>query len=444
MKRRISRRRALQLGAAGTSLQIVHIRTAGAAGKLALAFWDHWVPGGNDVMTRQINAWAGNNHVEVTTDYMSAGNKLIITAAAEARARTGHDVIALPVWEIQNHADSFAPVDDVMQRLVAKYGAINEVCEYLAKSDGRWMAVPSNSGAQNQPPCARISVLKEKADLDLLAMYPVNTEYTPGADAWTWEAHLKAAEACYKAGMSFALGLSDCGDAVDMCGALFASYGAVLVDAKGNITLDTPEIRQVMEYGQQLVKFLPKDVMAYDSASNNRALISGRSALIFNPPSAWAVAKRDAPQIAGDCWTFSAPRGPKGRFVAYNPYFWGIWSFSQNRTAAKELLEFLSQREQVEERTRRVEGFDVPPFDSMLDFKIWEEVEPPRGTVYHYPIRPSHHARPHVAGSPAPPEIAVQIYNRGIMPKMFARLFSGQSIEQSIAWAEEELSGFVR
>jgi ABC-type glycerol-3-phosphate transport system substrate-binding protein len=442
MANRITRRRVLQASAA--VLPLVHIRTAGAAGKLALAFWDHWVPGGNDAMTRQINAWAQQNHVEVTVDYMSAGNKLQITAAAEEQARTGHDAIALPVWEVHNHGRAFEPVDDVMQRLTAKYGPTNEVCEYLARINGHWMAVPSNSGAQNQPPCGRISVLKDKAGLDLPAMYPVSDDHTPAAEAWTWDAHLKAAEACHKAGLPFALGLSDCGDAVDFHGMLFAAFGAELVDAKGNITLKTPEMRQVMEYGQQLVKYLPKDVEAYDSASNNRALISGKSALIFNPPSAWAVAKRDAPAVARDCWTFSAPRGPKGRFVAYNPYFWGIWSFSKNKTAAKEILEFLSQREQVEERTRKVEGFDVPPFDSMLDFKIWEEVEPPLGTVYNYPIRPSHHARPHVAGVPAPPDIAVQIYNRGIMPKMFGKLFAGQSIEQAIAWADDELSGFLR
>jgi ABC-type glycerol-3-phosphate transport system substrate-binding protein len=440
----LTRRRAVRLAAAATALPLVHIRTAGAAGKLALAFWDHWVPGGNAAMTKQITAWAATNHVEVTVDYMSAGNKLLITAGAEEQARAGHDVISQPVWEIHHHAHSFEPVDDVMQRLTAKYGPVNEVSDYLARIDGHWLAVPSNSGAQNQPPCGRISVLKQQAGLDVLAMYPVNTDYTAGADAWTWDAHLQAASACFKAGMPFALGLSDCGDAVDFHGMLFAAFGAELVDAKGNITLQTDAILQVMDYGQHLVKFLPKDVMAYDSASNNRALISGKSALIFNPPSAWAVAKRDAPNVAQDCWTFSAPRGPKGRFVAYNPYFWGIWSWCRNKTAAKELLEFLSEREQVLERTTAVQGFDVPPFDSMLDFKVWEEVEPPRGTVYHYPIRPSHHARPHVAGLPAPPDIAAQIYVRGVMPKMFAKLFSGQTIDQAIAWAQEELEGFVR
>lgn len=66
---RLSRREALRLGGAA-ALPLVHIRTAAAAGKLALAFWDHWVPGGNDVMSKQINTWAAQNKVEVSVDYI--------------------------------------------------------------------------------------------------------------------------------------------------------------------------------------------------------------------------------------------------------------------------------------------------------------------------------------------------------------------------------------
>jgi ABC-type glycerol-3-phosphate transport system substrate-binding protein len=192
------------------------------------------------------------------------------------------------------------------------------------------------------------------------------------------------------------------------------------------------------------VKALPDDAVSYDDASNNRALISGKSALIFNPPSAWAVAKRDAPQIAADCWTFPAPAGPKGRFSPYLPYFWGVWSFSKNQTAGKELIEYLCQREQVAERCEVVDGYDVPPFDSMLDFKIWEEVAPPKGTIFNYPIRPWHNARPNIAASWAAPEVAVQIYNRGTLPTMLAKLLTCSTIEQTMAWAESELQGFLR
>ena len=69
----VSRRSALKLGAAAAALPLVHIRTAGAAGKLAVGFWDHWVPGANDVMQKQVNAWAEKNKVEVTADFITVG-----------------------------------------------------------------------------------------------------------------------------------------------------------------------------------------------------------------------------------------------------------------------------------------------------------------------------------------------------------------------------------
>ncbi len=95
MKRsgQVSRRSALKLGAAAAALPLVHIRTAGAAGKLAIGFWDHWVPAGNDIMQKQVNAWADKNKVEVDADFITGnGNKLLMTGAAEAQAKTGHDV----------------------------------------------------------------------------------------------------------------------------------------------------------------------------------------------------------------------------------------------------------------------------------------------------------------------------------------------------------------
>jgi hypothetical protein len=101
-------------------------------------------------------------------------------------------------------------------------------------------------------------------------------------------------------------------------------------------------------------------------------------------------------------------------------------------------------RPQVEGRAAAVQGYDLPPFKSMMDFKIWETVEPPKGTVYNYPIRATHDAIPWISGMDAPPEIAVQIYNRGTLPTMFAKLKTGQSIKQVKDWAREELEGFMR
>ena len=123
-RKNMSRRSALKLGAAATALPLVHIRTAGAAGKLAIGFWDHWVPGGNDIMQKQVNAWADKNKVEVTADFITGnGNKLMMTGVAESQAKTGHDVYTFYNWDVYNSHDSLAPVDDVIKYLTGKYGA---------------------------------------------------------------------------------------------------------------------------------------------------------------------------------------------------------------------------------------------------------------------------------------------------------------------------------
>jgi ABC-type glycerol-3-phosphate transport system substrate-binding protein len=443
---KMSRRNAVRLGAAAAALPLVHIRTAGAAGKLNIGFWDHWVPGANDVMQKQVNAWAEKSKVEVTADFITTtGGKLQLTPAAETQAKTGHDVMTFITWDVQNYADSLDPVDDQMKRLQAANGAVNDVSSYLAKVKGSWVAIPASNGTQTKPPCARISWFK-KNGLDLQAMYPAKDEKNALQDGWTWDAFMKYAELALKDNMAFGLGLGSGlnTDATDTHGALFAAFGATLIDSEGKSQLKSDAMRQVLEFSQRLVKFYPPDAVSYDDASNNRALISGKSALIFNPPSAWAVAVRDAPKVAEDCWTFPAPAGPKGRFVPTQMYFWGTYKFSPNKAAGKDLLEFLMQRDNVEAREIASSGYDLPPYAKLNDFKVWEEVGPPKGTVFNYPIRAASGQKPSLAAAEAAPEIAVQIYNRAIHNQMLARLRDGKSIPEVIAWAQDELDGFVR
>lgn len=445
MKPRLTRRGALRLASAAGSLPLFHIRSAGAAGKLRVALWDHWVPAGNAAMKQVVGAWAEKNKVEVELDFLTAiGNKIMITMAAEAQAKTGHDIYAFDMWSVHEYADVLDPVDDIMKDFIAQYGKLGRAFEYLGVANGQWKAIPVAWGSAPLATCARISMLKQYAGIDVQSWYP-NHPSTPKAAAdWTYETQLKAAKACHKAGFPFALGCGTTTDSNQTWGATFGAFGADLVDAKGKITVDSDNVRMALEYARRMVPFLPSDTVSYDDASNNRALISGKSALIWNPPSAWAVAKRDAPAIAADCWTFPNPRGPKGRFVPIRPYFFGLWSFAQNKPAARDLLRYLGAREQMETLTTAVDGYDIPPYLSMSDFKVWEDVGPPKGTVYNYPIRPWHDAEYYITGSSGPPEIGVQAWNRGLIPTMVSKLVAGQTIKQAIAWAKDELEGFMR
>src|ERR1041384_2908055 len=122
-----TRRKILQ-GAAFASASLVaapFVRGAYAAGKLALGVWDHWVPGANNALTKLCNEWGDKNKVEVKIDYItSQGEKDKLTAAAEAQAGTGHDIMSHRDWNIRIHGEVLEPLNDVADALIKQNGPI--------------------------------------------------------------------------------------------------------------------------------------------------------------------------------------------------------------------------------------------------------------------------------------------------------------------------------
>jgi ABC-type glycerol-3-phosphate transport system substrate-binding protein len=441
-RKSLSRRQFVAAGATAALITAPFVRSAHAAGKLTMGFWDHWVPGANKACADLVNEWAAKEKVEVAIDFItSQGNKTLVTIAAEAAAKSGHDILAMPTWWPHANSEMVEPVNDIMEPLIQLNGEVNGTVKYLGQLDGKWLGVPASSGSQIKGPCSRIDLMKKFAGIDIQEMYPAGSP--PKAEGWTTETFLKAAEACHKGGVPFGIGLGETYDSIDTAGAFFQAFGAQLVDAKSNVTVKTDEVRQALEFYKRLIPFLPPDATAWDDASNNKWLISGRGAMIMNPPSAWAVAKRDAPQVAEQCWTHGFPVGPKGRFAPFLPWFWCIWNFSRNKEAAKSLLVHLSQPASIEKFVAASGGFDLPAYEKLTTLKTWAEEGPPKGTLFHYP-NPYKHQVLSIAASPAPPKVAQQIYGQAILTKMCVRYYQGEAMEKTLSWAEGECEGYMR
>ena len=442
--RKVSRRRFVG-GTAALSTAMVaapFVRGAYAAGKLSVGFWDHWVPNANGATEKLIKEWAEKEKVEVTIDFItSQSNKLLLTTAAEAQAGSGHDILAMNTFLPARYAERLVPMNAEMEELIKQNGKVNATVEYLGKVGGKWLAIPATIGSQFKGPCTRIDLMKKHAGIDVREMYPVGAP--PKDENWNLDTFLKAAEACFKGGNPFGIGLGTTSDNVDTIGAIFHSFGAVMVDAKGEIVIKNDQVRQALDYYKKLMQWLPPDVAAWDDASNNKYLVSGQGSLIMNPPSAWAVAKRDAPQVAEQCWTHGFPSGPKGRFGPFLPFFWGTWNFSKNIPAAKSLLMFLSSASSAEKMVIASGGYDLPSFEKLTTFKVWAEEGPPKGTLFSYPD-PYHRQTLSVACAPAPHKIAEQMYNQGIATQMAVRYYKGEPLEKTLDWASGELEGFMR
>ena len=442
--KRVSRRQMVAGSAAASAAMLAapFVRTANAAGSLSVGMWDHWVPGASSAMEKLIREWAEKEKVEVTVDFItSQGNKLLLTTAAQGQAKSGHDILYLQSWLTSRYHEILEPVDDVMADLIKKNGDVSSVAKYLAQINGTWRAVPNIYGAQMKGPSSRIDLLKQHAGIDVQAIYPAGG--APKSDGWTYDVMLKAAEACHKAGVPIGIGLGTTNDSVDTVGAVFAAFGAILVDEKAKITVKTDNVREVLDYFKRLVPWLPDSAPSWDDASNNKLFVAGKTAMIMNPPSAWAVAIRDAPQIAEQTWHHPMPKGPKGRYASFSQGALGIWSFAKNKSAAKGLLRYLATRESAEAMVKSSKGYDIPPYANFKTFATWAEIGPPKGTLYHYPD-------PHgdqilaVAAMPSPHGVAEQIYTQALMTKMVVRHAQGEAMEKTLAWAESEIEGFLR
>jgi len=199
MTRRLTRRTLLKNTALGSAAVIAtpYVRGAYAAGRLTLGCWDHWVPGANNTLTKLCNEWGEKNKVEVHIDYItSQGEKDKLTAAAEAQAGTGHDIMSHRDWNIQVHQRVLEPLDDVVNQLIKQYGPISPVAEYLAKIKGTWRGVPTTVGSQVKPCQSRFDLYQQHCGIDLRAMFPADESKYDKAktDTWDWNLYLTCAE----------------------------------------------------------------------------------------------------------------------------------------------------------------------------------------------------------------------------------------------------------
>ena len=240
-----------------------------------------------------------------------------------------------------------------------------------------------------KPPCARIDLFKQHVGLDLTKMYPAGGAAGQSAGRQVDLGHLPDRRREVLQGRLSRSGWGWGRPPIRWTGSARCSPPTARSWSTPRATSrSSPDAtKQVLEYAKRLVKVLPPDVFAWDDASNNKWLISGKGALIMNPPSAWAVAKRDNPKVAEQFWTFPSPQGPEGALSARTALLLGHLEILEEQGGREE-----PHRAPVAALRRRTAGRSErrlrhPGFSGLRDFKIWAEEGPPKGTLYNYPPR---------------------------------------------------------
>ena len=338
------------------------------------------------------------------------------------------------------------PLDDVIDALIKKYGPISPVAEYLAKSKGMWLGVPTAVGSQVKPCCSRFDLYKEHAGLDLRDMFPADESKYDKAktDKWTWDALCRRRRrSCTRPASRSACRWARPPTRSTGSAACSTPMASVFVDAKDNIKINSDQTRQAMEIARKIMEVSPPEVLRL-GRRRQQSLADLRQGLGHHE-SAERLGGRQARQSEGggevlDACRAEGAEGPLRRTAAavLRPV-----EVLQEQAGGERSPPYISQKESIAQLVEASIGYDLPSFKTMYDLDTWKTVEPPVGTVYSYPPRGDEQTS--MSGAPARSEVGAQMYNQAINTVMISKFTQGkEKLDDVIKWAEKELEGTLR
>jgi len=401
-------------------------------GKLTMKLRAAFMPQGNEILKVIIQDWGAKNNIPVEVDIVSMNDlQTIVATAAETGA--GPDIIEINQSSAHLFGEKLADVSDVCEDLAARYDGFYTSAEEACKVDGKWLSVP-----RFYAPHA-ISYRKDLFE-------QVGAKEPPK----TWEELYEVGKALKEAGLApiaFPLGHA-VGDGNDFNYSVLWSYGASDVAADGKtVTIDSAETRAALEYMQRLFSVMPADTLSYDDASNNRAFLASSISATNNASTIWGAARnqgtkyktKDAEgkeveknlhEVTGH---FVYPEGPAGRVTYAEFMSSAVMGYSKNIDAAKALLTYLNEREQLTPWVNPNLGFVFPTLkgvknDLLMPWNTTANLAPFKdyADTSHLPGYPSTNFR---AGTDA--------YAKWVVVDMFASVCGGlASIDDAIATAK--------
>lgn len=419
---RLTRREFLGRAAAGTAglAGVLASRTPPALAQkreVTILGWSHFVPASDAKLKELVEKFAKETGVGVRSDHVPHP-QLATKQAAELQTRAGHDIMMFFNEQAWRYREHLADLDDVVGDLNKKYGTdIYSFVKDAFMIQGHWKVLES--------------IWPAFPGNYLMSKFRQVGENPPE----TWADLLRAGKKLKKIGNPVGIAISHCFDANSTFWSVCWSLGAKVLEADGKtIAINSPKMAEVIEYYKELyAEAMEPEVLSWDDASNNRCLNAGKCAWIHNPVSPYAAAMAKKLPIADDINHHPTPAGPAGRFFAPTVRGYGIWKFSKNIEAAKDLLRFLYREDNFREWIQAGGGFNHPMWRYWENHPVWS-------TDPKLKILPAEGLYARMRGWPAPPsDIFGVIDDLYILPDMVAKVVGGMPTKAAMEWATDQV-----
>ena len=416
----LTRRQFLGTTAAG-ALAAPHVwaRPAWAQGKqLSVLTWSHFVPAYDKWFDQWGQEWASKAGVKLTIDHIPHLN-IPAKIAAEVATQSGHDIVQMAGSGTEKFAPALIEVQDLADKLAKKYGGWSPLAENYSQYKGKFYSIPDYF-----------------IDFPQLYRKDLWTEIGMPNGPDTWEEVRQGGAKLKAKGFPLGIGLAHHNDSRNSWRAIMWCYGGSEVAKDGKtVTYNSKEVREGLKYLKALYKeAMTPEVLAWDDASNNRLLASGRGSWIHNPISAYRTIEGQNKDLANKIYIGLSPRGPAGRLSFANCLAYGITKFSKNQDVAKAFLEHLT--DDFKEAFKASTGYNTPFLKTFAKGPLPIISEDPKlkplekSPEYHYTV-----------GYPGPLTVAAdEIYQQFVMIDAVAQFATDKmDLEQTVKWVEDKL-----
>lgn len=344
---------------------LIAVSPSVALAKETFTVWAHstFLTGYNEEFKAMAEEWAAGQGVDLEFSFISTPDwptKMAVGIATDSLP----DVVECN-YEYSLHyqaRDVWMNLDDLYDEIDQAMGGFLSGEVAYAGLDGEKIAIPFWNLIQVF--YFRKDVLDEKG----LAV-PTNWD--------EFEEILAAAQDPAKGLWGFGYPISQYGDTTTLFRSLIWSHGVHYLDEEGNVTIDTPEmVEMVQKIKDWTTKYniLPPGVGGWDGGGNNRAYLTRQAVAIYETPSVLFTIRNEDPELLKDTVLSAALEGPAGAVGSMsNGYNWYIPKTTKNSELAKDFIRYFFSEENYRRLLTKAGGIGAPTVNAALSYDIYED-----------------------------------------------------------------------
>ncbi|MCX7380616.1 MAG: extracellular solute-binding protein [Alphaproteobacteria bacterium] len=266
----------------------------------------------------------------------------------------------------------------------------------------------------------------------------------------TWDelrAVSKAIQAKHPQMGALGMTVSTSADAEGQIRNLIWSYGGTVMAADGKtIVFDSPETRAAYQWLADVFltdRIIPRAALTWDDSGNNVAYQTGRSAIVFNPPSIYYWLVANDPKTLANTVMAAIPRGPGPKGVVGNTvgsWMWHVTKASKRPDLAKDWLRWFYEPGRYRATIEKVGGRWVPIYPAMIDQIPLFSANPAFANLKALA------QEGFVDGHAGPPnELAGKVFDANVLTKVMQKILVDKTaVGDAVAWGQKEIETLAK